>query len=81
MMVMQHLFEYELGGRRHEITSTLVATGDDEVHTAMAKTVGLPVGMLARLLLQGKIERRGVIIPIYPELYEPVLEELKQLWD
>ncbi|GAA4440388.1 saccharopine dehydrogenase C-terminal domain-containing protein [Pontibacter saemangeumensis] len=78
MVVMQHLFEYELSGRRHEISSTLVATGDDEVHTAMAKTVGLPVGMLARLLLQGKIERRGVIIPVYPELYAPVLEELKR---
>ncbi|MDX5420101.1 MAG: saccharopine dehydrogenase, partial [Hymenobacteraceae bacterium] len=58
-------------------TSSLVVTGDDEVQTAMAKTVGLPVGILAKLLLQGKISHRGVVIPIYPELYEPVLEELK----
>jgi saccharopine dehydrogenase-like NADP-dependent oxidoreductase len=79
MIVLQHLFIYELNGGKHETTSTLVATGDDEVHTAMAKTVGLPVGILAKLLLQGKIEKRGVVIPIYPELYEPVLEELKQL--
>jgi saccharopine dehydrogenase-like NADP-dependent oxidoreductase len=78
MIVMQHLFEYELNGQKRETTSTLVATGDDEVHTAMAKTVGLPVGILAKLLLRGKIEKHGVVIPIYPELYEPVLEELKQ---
>lgn len=78
MIVMQHQFEYEQEGRKYEVTSTLVATGDDEVHTAMSKTVGLPVGILARLLLQGKIKQHGVIIPIYPELYEPVLEELKQ---
>lgn len=78
MIVMQHLFAYELEGETREVTSTLVATGDDEVHTAMAKTVGLPVAILAKLLLQGKITQRGVVIPIYPELYEPVLEELKQ---
>lgn len=78
MIVMQHLFEYELNGEQHELTSSLVVLGDDEVQTAMAKTVGLPVGILAKLLLQGKIDRRGVVIPIYPDLYEPVLEELKR---
>lgn len=77
MIVMQHLFEYEQDGERREITSTLVSLGEDEVQTAMAKTVGLPVGILAKLLLQGKITHRGVIIPIYPELYEPVLAELE----
>ena len=78
MIVMQHLFEFEQDGEQREITATLVTTGDDETHTAMAKTVGLPVGILAKLLLQGKINQRGVVIPIYPDLYEPVLEELKQ---
>ncbi len=78
MIVMQHLFAYELNGETHQVTATLTATGDDEVHTAMAKTVGLPVAILAKLLLQGKITQRGVVIPIYPALYEPVLEELKQ---
>lgn len=77
MIVMQHLFEYQLNGEQREITSTLVATGDDEVQTAMAKTVGLPVGILAKLMLQGKISQRGVVIPIHPELYEPVLQELE----
>lgn len=77
MIVMQHLFEYELNGEQHELTSSLVVLGDDSVQTAMAKTVGLPVGILAKLLLQGKINRRGVVIPIYPDLYAPVLEELK----
>ncbi|WP_162051994.1 saccharopine dehydrogenase family protein [Pontibacter pamirensis] len=78
MIVMQHLFEYEQDGKKRVISSTLVTLGDDEIHTAMAKTVGLPVGILAKLLLQGRINRRGVVIPIYPELYEPVLDELKQ---
>jgi saccharopine dehydrogenase-like NADP-dependent oxidoreductase len=77
MIVMQHLFEYELAGEKYEFTSSLVVKGDDEVHTAMAKTVGLPVGILAKLLLQGKISNRGIVIPTKPELYAPVLEELK----
>jgi saccharopine dehydrogenase-like NADP-dependent oxidoreductase len=77
MIVMQHLFEYELAGDKYEFTSSLVVKGDDEVHTAMAKTVGLPVGILAKLLLQGKISNRGIVIPTKPELYAPVLEELK----
>lgn len=78
MIVMQHLFAYELHGEQREVCSTLVVLGEDEVQTAMAKTVGLPVGMLARLLLQGKITHRGVVIPIHPELYEPVLDELEE---
>ncbi|AKD03491.1 saccharopine dehydrogenase C-terminal domain-containing protein [Pontibacter korlensis] len=78
MIVMQHMFEYELNGVLRELTSTLVVTGDDEVQTAMAKTVGLPVGILAKLLLQGKITHRGVVIPIHPESYEPVLDELEE---
>ncbi|MEJ8803904.1 saccharopine dehydrogenase family protein [Pontibacter sp. H249] len=78
MIVMQHLFEYELDGEKREITSSLVALGDDEIQTAMAKTVGLPVGILAKLMLQNRVSHRGVVIPIHPELYEPVLEELKE---
>ncbi len=77
MIVMQHLFSYELDGEPGERTSSLVVTGEDEVQTAMAKTVGLPVGILAKLLLQGRIKQHGVVVPVLAELYEPVLEELK----
>jgi saccharopine dehydrogenase (NADP+, L-glutamate forming) len=55
-----------------------VAKGDDAIHTAMAKTVGLPMGIAAKLLLQGKIKSRGVQIPTMSEIYDPVLEELKK---
>ncbi|MDU0368929.1 saccharopine dehydrogenase C-terminal domain-containing protein [Hymenobacter endophyticus] len=78
MIVMQHQFEYELEGELHEHTSSLVVLGDDAVHTAMAKTVGLPVGMAVRRLVQGKLTQRGVVIPTQPELYEPILAELEQ---
>lgn len=78
MIVMLHQFEYELKGARKKLTSSLVVLGDDEVHTAMAKTVGLPVGIATKLLLEGKLPAKGVVVPLQAELYEPILEELEQ---
>ncbi|UPL50691.1 saccharopine dehydrogenase C-terminal domain-containing protein [Hymenobacter sublimis] len=78
MIVMQHLLEFTLDGQAHVATSSLVVVGDDTVHTAMAKTVGLPVAMAVRRLAQGQLTQRGVIIPTLPELYEPILAELAQ---
>ncbi|WP_303311344.1 saccharopine dehydrogenase C-terminal domain-containing protein [Hymenobacter sp. BT730] len=76
MIVMQHLFDFTLNGQPHRRTSSLVVLGDDATHTAMAKTVGLPVGMVVRRLAQGKIAPRGVVIPTLPDIYEPILDEL-----
>ncbi|MET0634949.1 MAG: saccharopine dehydrogenase C-terminal domain-containing protein [Chitinophagaceae bacterium] len=79
MIVMLHEFSYAIGRSQHEIRSSLVVKGDDTRHTAMAKTVGLPLGIAARLLLNGTITRRGLCIPVYPDLYQPVLGELATL--
>jgi saccharopine dehydrogenase-like NADP-dependent oxidoreductase len=49
------------------------------VSTAMAKTVGLPLAIVAKLLTQRKISSRGVVIPTSQEFYEPVLKELQTL--
>lgn len=77
-IVMWHRFRYEKGGVGKEIQAYLTATGDDENNTAMAKTVGLPLAIAAKLLLQGKIKSRGVVIPVVKEIYEPVLAELAE---
>ena len=79
MVVMQHKFEYLLEGQKCLLTSSLVCMGEDQHQTAMAKTVGLPLGITARLLIEGKIKRRGVCIPISPDVYEPVLKELEEV--
>jgi saccharopine dehydrogenase-like NADP-dependent oxidoreductase len=78
-IVMWHRFVYEQEGKRKEIQAHLAVTGDDEVNTAMAKTVGLPLGIAARLFLEGKIKSRGVVIPVTKEFYEPILSELSAL--
>ncbi len=77
MIVMLHEFEYMLGSKQHSIKSALVVKGDDHVHTAMAKTVGLPLGIAAKMILEGRIRMTGVHIPVTKNIYEPVLEELK----
>ncbi len=77
MIIMQHEIGYSLHNQNKTITSTLIVKGDDEERTAMAKTVGLPLGIAAKLILEGKIKSTGLKIPIDPEIYEPVLMELK----
>ena len=77
MIIMQHQFEYELDGAKKKIVSSMVTKGEDAVNTSMAKTVGLPVAILVKLILQGKVTLTGVHIPVMSEVYNPVLDELK----
>jgi saccharopine dehydrogenase (NADP+, L-glutamate forming) len=73
---MLHEIEYALNGINHAVKSSLIVKGDDELNTAMAKTVGLPLGIAATLLLENKITVRGLHIPIIKEIYHPVLTSL-----
>jgi saccharopine dehydrogenase-like NADP-dependent oxidoreductase len=78
MIVMLHEIDYVLSNETHSAKSSLVVFGDDNKHTAMAKTVGLPLGIAAKLILEEKIKLKGLHIPTHAEIYEPVLDELKQ---
>jgi saccharopine dehydrogenase-like NADP-dependent oxidoreductase len=79
MIVMWHRFVYNLNGERKEKHAYLVTIGDNKIHSAMSKTVGLPVGIAAKLLLENHPGRFGVLIPVTPEIYNPVLDELETL--
>lgn len=78
MIVMQHSFKYSLDGKDETLQSSLVVKGESVEQTAMAKTVGLPLGIVTRLILKNKISLRGIHIPVQKEIYEPVLNELKE---
>jgi len=78
MIVMLHEIEYEIGNETYLASSSLIVKGDDSLHTAMAKTVGLPLGIAAKLILEKKIETTGLHIPTIAEIYEPVLKELEE---
>ena len=79
MIVMWHKFNYELDGQSKEIHSSLVYIGEDQTYTAMSDTVGLPVAICAKLILNGTINSSGVQIPTSKEVYEPVMTELENL--
>jgi saccharopine dehydrogenase-like NADP-dependent oxidoreductase len=79
LVVMLHEIGYEVEGRRYLAKSSFALEGENDHHTAMAKTVGLPLGIAARLLLNGTLLERGLHIPILPSFYEPVLAELEHL--
>ena len=78
MIVMYHKFGYELEGQTHQIDSTMVSVGENQTYTAMAKTVGLPVGMATLRILNGDITQPGVLRPITPDIYNPILNELEE---
>jgi saccharopine dehydrogenase (NADP+, L-glutamate forming) len=77
MIVMQHEFDYKIGTETQSLKSSLVCIGEDDQHTAMAKTVGLPLGIAAKLIVENQIQLKGLHIPILPQIYEPVLAALK----
>ena len=78
MIVMEHVIDWEKEGQQYETRSSLVVRGKSQEETAMAITVGTPVGIACRLLLNGTIRAKGVQIPVTPELYNPILEELQK---
>lgn len=78
LVVMQHRFDYSLDGKLFSRYSSLVVTGEDAVRTAMAKTVGLPVGIAAARILLGKISERGVMIPVSESICRQLLGELEE---
>jgi len=78
MLAMQHEFKYRLHGETKMIVSTMVCIGKNQEETAMAKTVGLPLGIATKLLATGQIKKTGIHRPIERDMYEPILQELEE---
>ncbi len=78
MVVMMHDIEYEANGQQNKVRSTLIVKGEDSIHTAMAKTVGLPLGIAAKLIMEGSLTVTGLHIPVVPSIYNPVMKELEK---
>jgi len=76
MIVMQHQVDYNHLGTHRRIYSSMVVVSELTGHSAMSISVGLPVAVIAKLILQGSVKLSGVQIPVYREIYEPVLSEM-----
>jgi len=80
MIILQHEFIASYpGDKKEKITSTLIDFGIPHGDTSMARTVGLPAAISTKLILEEKIKRTGVHIPVISEIYKPILQELKEL--
>ncbi len=79
MIVMWHKVRVRAnaGAEEKEIHSSMVVIGDKDPRTAMAKTVGLPMAIAAKMLLNGTITTPGVHAPVTKDIYEPILKELE----
>jgi saccharopine dehydrogenase-like NADP-dependent oxidoreductase len=79
LVVMMHDIAYTLNGKAFHHYSSLVLKGENAHKTAMAKTVGLPLAIGVKLILENAVQERGVLTPMYPSIYLPVLKELAVL--
>jgi saccharopine dehydrogenase-like NADP-dependent oxidoreductase len=79
MLILQHQFEAAFPDGSERIISTMVDFGIPHGYTSMARTVGLPAAIAVKLILHGQVDLTGVQVPVVPEIYEPVLEELEEL--
>jgi len=81
MVVLFHEFKAWFPGDDHyeRLTSTLVDFGVRYGDTSMSRTVSLPAAIAAEMILEGRISLRGVLRPVHPEIYNPVLDELEKL--
>jgi saccharopine dehydrogenase-like NADP-dependent oxidoreductase len=77
MLILRHEFEAGYPDRTEKITSVMVDFGIPNGYTSMARTVGLPAAIGVRLILEDKVNLTGVVAPVMPEIYEPVLNELE----
>ncbi len=77
MIVMHHEFIAEYSSKKEYITSTLVEFGIPNGDSAISRTVALPAAIAVKMILNNKIKLTGVHIPVTPEIYNPILDELE----
>ena len=78
MIIMWHKLNYTINGTEKEIRSYMTYIGKDQIYTAMSDTVGLPVAICAKMILNNQMDLKGVHLPIKKEIYLPILKELEQ---
>lgn len=64
-------------GRREERGINFVVYGQPQGHSAMAMTVGKPAAIATKMILDGEIQERGVLLPFTPDIYRPMLQRLR----
>ena len=79
MVVMHHEFIAEYSSKKEYVTSTLIDYGIPDGDTSVARTVALPAAIAVKMILKKEINMTGVHIPVIPEIYNPILDELEEM--
>ena len=79
MVVMHHEFVVEYPSKKECITSTLVDYGIPHEDSSVSRTVALPAAIAVKMILEEKIDNTGVYIPVIPEIYNLILDELEEM--
>jgi saccharopine dehydrogenase-like NADP-dependent oxidoreductase len=79
MVIMHHEFIAEYISKKEYVTSTLVDYGIPDGDTSVARTVALPAAIAVKMILKKEINVSGVHIPVIPEIYNPILDELEEI--
>ena len=78
LVAMQHRFTIERNGKRYLRKSTMIEIGEKKGHSAMSYTVSVPTAIGVQLVLEGAIKERGVLRPVYPDIYNPTIERMEK---
>ena len=80
MIILQHVFLAEYAdGKREVIKSSMLDFGTPSTNTSIARTVALPAAIAVKMILENKIDVTGVQRPTIPQIYNPLLDELRTL--
>jgi saccharopine dehydrogenase (NADP+, L-glutamate forming) len=80
MVILQHILLASYpDGKKEVIKSSMLDFGSPVTNTSIARTVALPASIAVKMILEGKIDVKGVHRPVIPQIYNPVLDELKTL--
>jgi saccharopine dehydrogenase-like NADP-dependent oxidoreductase len=80
MVIMQHTFVASYpDGNKEVIRSRMLDFGTLKTDTSIARTVALPAACAVEMILENKIQAKGVHIPVTPEIYNPILDTLEKL--
>jgi saccharopine dehydrogenase (NADP+, L-glutamate forming) len=80
MVILQHIFLATYpDGKREVIKSSMIDYGSASTNTSISRTVALPAAIAVKMILEKRIEISGVHRPVIPQIYNPVLNELKTL--
>lgn len=77
-VLMQHRIKTVKDKVEKEYSSTLSVKGVNNIYTAMAKTVGLPLAMAAICVYNDTWKKAGINIPDDPLLYKQILSQLSE---